>query len=512
MFRGIMTVGLWTMASRVLGFARDMLFAAYLGTGNVADAFFVAQKLPNLFRRLFGEGAFNAAFVPDFSKILTREGPEAAHRFAEEAFAVLGFWLLAITVAGEIFMPAMMRVLAPGPGFTGAKLAVTITLSRIAFPYLLFICLAALLSGVLNGLHKFWAAAAAPVVYNIISIAFMLGLTRYVPTVGHAFAWGISVAGVAQLALLMWAVKRAGMAIHVPRPRLSPKVRMLMVGMLPGLASAGATQINQLVDVAVSSFLPSGTVSLLYYANQLNQLPLAVIGTAVGTALLPLLSRQVNLGEDDKAVHTMNRALEYALLLALPAALALMTAGLPIITVLFGRGRFDHTSAVKTAECLACYSLGLPSFVMIKVLQPGFYARGDRATPMKIAIGAVLFNLAMNLAFMVPLQYMGPALASGIAGIANAGAMGFILHRRGLIKPDAQLLARAPKICVASLLMAAVLWFGRGTLFTPFNHHGFERWLGLMVLVGAGVIVYFGSAILMGVVKVGPAVRRIRRA
>ena len=499
MFRGITTVGLWTMASRVLGFLRDMLFAAYLGTGSVADAFFVAQKLPNLFRRLFGEGAFNAAFVPDFMKILTREGRDEAHHFAEEAFAVLGFWLLAITVVGEIFMPEMMRVLAPG--FSGPKLALATTLSRIAFPYLLFICLAALLSGVLNGLDKFWAAAAAPVLYNIISIGFMLGLTRYVPTVGHAFAWGISVAGVAQLGMLMWAVKKAGMAIHVPRPRLSPKVKALMIGMVPGLMSAGATQVNQLVDVIVSSFLPSGTVSLLYYANQLNQLPLAVIGTAVGTALLPALSRQVHLGEDAKAAHTMNRALEYALMLTLPAALALMTAGLPIITVLFGHGRFDHASAVKTAQCLACYSLGLPSFVLIKVLQPGFYARGDRSTPMKIAIGAVLFNLAMNLAFMIPLQYMGPALASGIAGIANAGAMGIVLYKRGLIRADDQLRRQLPKIGIASMLMAAVLWFGRGVLFTPFNHHGWERWAGLFLLVGTGGVVYFGTIFALGALR-----------
>jgi len=511
MFRGIMTVGIWTMTSKVLGFARDMLFAAYLGTGNVADAFFVAQKLPNLFRRLFGEGAFNAAFVPDFSKILVSEGPEAAHRFAEEAFSVLGFWLLALTVAGEIFMPEIVRfVLAPG--FSPAKLAVAITLSRIAFPYMLFICLAALLSGVLNGLHKFWAAAAAPVLYNIISIGFMLGLTRFVPTVGHAFAFGISVAGLGQLGMLMWAVKRAGMAIHPPRPRFSPKVKALIRDMVPGLMSAGATQVNQLVDVVVSSFLPSGTVSLLYYANQLNQLPLAVIGTAVGTALLPMLSRQVHSGDGEKAVHTMNRALEYAMLLALPAAMALMTAGLPIVTVLFGRGRFDHASAIKTAECLACYSLGLPGFVLIKVLQPGFYARGDRATPMKIAIGAVLFNLAMNLAFMVPLQYMGPALASGIAGLANAGAMAITLHRRGLIRPDARLRASIPKICLAALLMGTLLWFGQGALFTPFNHRGFERWLGLAVLVGIGVAIYFGAAMALGVVKLGPVMKRMKRA
>jgi len=510
MFRGIMTVGLWTMASRVLGFVRDMMFAAYLGTGAIADAFFVAQKLPNLFRRLFGEGAFNAAFVPDFSGILTREGPEAAHRFAEEAFAVLGFWLAGITILGEIFMPQMMGVLAPG--FSGAKLAVAITLSRITFPYLLLICLAALLSGVLNGLHKFWAAAAAPLLYNIISIGFMYELTRYLPSAGHAFAWGISVAGVAQLVMLMIAVRKAGMGMRIPRPRLTPAMRHLLRQMLPGLLSAGATQLNQLVDVVVATLLPAGSVSLLYYANQVNQLPLATIGTAVGTAILPMLSRQVHAGEDKAAAHTMNRAMEYALLLTLPAALALIVAGLPIITVLFGRGAFRHIDAVHASQSLACYAIGLPSFVMIKVLAPGFFARGDTKTPMKIAIAAVVFNLGLNLAFMVPLKHMGPALASSLAGIANAGALGIVLHRRGLMRADAQLKTQVLKIAAAAVVMAAVLWFGRGVLFTPFDHRGVERWFGLCVLVGVGGVVYLAGVVLLGAVKIGAVWRRVRRA
>lgn len=505
MFRGIMTVGAWTMASRILGFARDMLFAAFLGTGPVADAFFVALKLPNLFRRLFGEGAFNAAFVPDFTGILTKRGPEAAHRFAEEVFAWMGFWLFGLTALGEIFMPGMMGVLATG--FSGPKLALAITLCRITFPYMLFICLAALLAGVLNGMHRFWEAAAAPVLYNIISIAFMLGLTRYVPTVGHAFAWGVSTAGVAQLALLMWAVKRAGMGIRLPRPRLSPEVRHLVVAMLPGLASAGVTQINQLVDTFVATLLPSGTVSVLYYANQLNQLPLATIGTAVGTALLPTLSRQVHAGEDEKAAHTMNRALEYALLLTLPACFGLIVAGFPIVSVLFGHGKFDRHSELLSSQCLAAYAIGLPSFVMIKVLQPGFYARGDRATPMKIAIAAVGFNLCLNLAFMIPLKHMGPAMASSVAGIANATAMGLVLHRRGLLRADAQLRRVVPRIVCAAGLMAAVLWFGRGMLFTPFNHHGISRYLGLGLLVSAGAIVYFAMALALGVVNIPKRVR-----
>src|ERR1700712_5057836 len=219
MLKGILTVGGWTLVSRVLGFGRDMLIAALIGTGPIADAFFVANKLPNLFRRLFGEGAFNAAFVPEFSGLLTTDGPEAARRFAQEAISVMAFWLGTIMILGEIFMPQIMLVLAPGFSTTPDKFALTVDLARITFPYLMLICLAALLSGALNGMEHFAAAAAAPVLYNLVAIAALLGLTPFVPTVGHAAAWGVSVSGVVQLALLIWAVHKAGMPLRLPRPR-----------------------------------------------------------------------------------------------------------------------------------------------------------------------------------------------------------------------------------------------------------------------------------------------------
>ena len=286
MLRGILTVGGWTMASRLLGFARDMLIAALAGTGGVADAFIVANKLPNMFRRLFGEGAFNAAFVPEFIGLLATEGHAAARGFAQQAISVLAFWLLGLTVLGEIFMPAVMHVLAPGFTEEPGKFQLAVDLARITFPYLTLICLSALLSGVLNGLDHFAAAAAAPMLYNLCSIAAMLLLTRFVPTVGHALAWGVSVAGVAQLALLVWATRRAGMPMTIPRPRLTPAMRILLRRMGPGLIGASAMQLNQVVDVIVGSLLPPGAISLLYYADRVNQLPLGTIGAAVGTALL----------------------------------------------------------------------------------------------------------------------------------------------------------------------------------------------------------------------------------
>ncbi|MBV9785472.1 MAG: murein biosynthesis integral membrane protein MurJ, partial [Acidisphaera sp.] len=427
MLRGILTVGGWTMASRVLGLAREMLIAALLGTGPVADAFFVALKLPNLFRRLFGEGAFNAAFVPSFAGLLAVEGPAAARRFAEEAMSVLAFWLAALTIAGEIFMPQLMLVLAPGFSADPAKFALTVTLSRITFPYLFLICLAALYSGVLNGLDRFAAATASYVLFNLVSILFMLTLTPYLPTAGHALAWGVTASGVAQLGLLAWAASRAGMGLRLPRPRLTPQMRVLMRRMAPGLVGAGVTQINFAVDVIIMSLLPAGSVALLNYADRVNQLPLGVIGAAVGTALLPLLSRQVRAGEAGAAAETMNRALEYALFLTLPAALALLVVPGPIMAVLFERGAFGPESVRLSAQCLAAYAVGLPAFVTVKVLSPGFFARGDTATPVKISFCIIALNLALNLAFMVPLRHMGPALASSVAATVNVGWLGAIL-------------------------------------------------------------------------------------
>jgi putative peptidoglycan lipid II flippase len=496
MLRGVLTVGGWTMASRILGFARDMLIAAMLGAGPIADAFFVALKLPNLFRRLFGEGAFNAAFVPAFSGMLAAEGRPAARQFAEETFAVMAFWLGALTIVGEVLMPQLMTVLAPGFRAIPAKFDLAVALSRITFPYLLLICLAALVSGVLNGLDRFTAASASYVLFNIVSIACMLWLTPYVPTAGHALSWGITISGVAQLGLLMLTLRGAGMALRVPRPRLTPQIRVLLRRMLPGLIGAGVTQLNLAVDVIIASLLPAGTVSLLYYADRVQQLPLGVIGTAVGTALLPLLSRQVRAGEAEASFATLNRAIEYALFLTLPAAAALIVCAWPVMWALFGRGAFDAESARLSAQSLAAYTLGLPAFVLVKVLAPGFFARGDTATPVKVGVAAVALNLAMNLAFMVPLQHIGPALATSLAAIFNVGWLGAVLMRRGHLRLDTRVRERLMRMLAATGCMAVVLWLTQRALFAPSLH--VMRITGLAVLVVVGLAAYGVAAVVCG--------------
>ena len=502
MLRGVLTVGGWTMASRILGFARDMLIAAMLGAGPVADAFFVALKLPNLFRRLFGEGAFNAAFVPAFSGMLAAEGRPAARQFAEETFAVMAFWLGTLTVAGELLMPHLMGVLAPGFRATPEKFELAVALSRITFPYLLLICLAALVSGVLNGLDRFTAASASYVLFNIISIACMLWLTPYVPTAGHALSWGITISGVAQLGLLVWALQRAGMGLRLPRPRLTPEIRVLLRRMLPGLIGAGVTQLNLAVDVIIASLLPAGTVSLLYYADRVQQLPLGVIGTAVGTALLPLLSRQVRAGEAEASLGTLNRAIEYALFLTLPAAVALIICAWPVMWSLFGRGAFDAESARLSAQSLAAYALGLPAFVLVKVLAPGFFARGDTATPVKAGIAAVALNLAMNLAFMVPLQHIGPALATSLAAIFNVGWLAVVLTRRGHLRVDARLRQRSVRVIGATASMGIALLLTQHLLFGA-GQHSAGRLLALTALVSTGLLVYAIAVVFSGAADLG---------
>jgi len=509
MLRGILTIGGWTMGSRVLGFLRDMLMAALIGAGPLGDAFVVANRLPNMFRSLFGEGAFNAAFVPEFSAILTSRGADSARRFAEQTFGVMTFWLLALMLLAELIMPQIMGLLLIGARHDSAHLDLVVALARITFPYMPLICLTALLSGVLNGLDRFAAAAAAPVVYNLTSMAFMLGLSGLVPTTGHALAWGVSASGVFQLALVMWGTWHSGMALHLVRPRMSPEIRTLLRRMAPGLLAAGVTQLNLSLDVVIAGFLPAGTQSALYYANRLNQLPLGIIGVAVGTAMLPGLSRQVAAGELDASRTTLNRALEYALVLTLPAALALGAVPLPIMSVLFERGAFDHHAALISSQTLAAYAIGLPAFVLIKVLVPGLFARGDTRTPMRWGLASVALNIALNIAFMQPFQHRGPALAASCSAWFNVAALVVVLWRRGYFTPDAALRRHVPRMAIAAVAMVAALLALQSLMFDA--SAGALRYLALAALVTGGMTAYGTVGELLGAFHIRELMGRLRR-
>ncbi len=454
------------MASRTLGFARDVLIASRLGAGPIADAFFVALKLPNLFRRLFGEGAFNSAFVPAFAGSLAAEGQAAAHALANHLAALMTLWLSLLVVVGWILMPQLIHLLAPGFSDEPLRYGLAVEMTRITFPYLLFICLAALVSGVLNGLNRFAAAAAAPVLFNLMSMVALIGLTPFVATPGHALAWGVMLSGIVQLGLVWWAAQRAGMAIGlVGVPRLTPPVRAVLRRMLPGIFGAGVTQLNLAIDVIIASTLPAGAISFLYYADRVAQLPLGVIGAAMGTALLPLLARQLRLGQPLAAHRSQNRALELSLLLTLPAALALAVLAEPIIVALFQRGAFAAEAAQATANALVAYAFGMPFFVLVKVFAPGFFARGDTAAPVKIGLFAVALNLALNLSLSPYLAHVGIALSTGIAAAANAGLLMLVLMRRRQMIFDRRLRQRLPRILAAVAVMGVVLVAGRWLLW-----------------------------------------------
>lgn len=500
MLRGVLTVGGWTMASRVLGFARDMLIAARLGAGPMADAFFVALQLPNLFRRLFGEGAFAAAFVPAFAGTLATQGRTAARELAERMCSLMALWLALLTGLGLLFMPQVLAVLVPGFLDRPEKFALTVELSRITLPYLWFICLTALVAGVLNGLDRFAAAAAAPVLFNLVGITALLGLTPFVATPAHALAWGVTVSGALQLLMVWVAARQAGMALNPLRqaPALTPGVREVLRKMGPGLVGAGAFYINQFVSMVIASLLPTGAVSFLYYADRVGQLPLGVIGAAVGTALLPLLSRQVRGGKRLAAHRTANRAVEIALALSLPAAAGLAVAAAPIVGALFQRGAFDAGATAATAAALAAYALGIPAFVLVKALAPGFFARGDTTTPVVIGLVTVAANVALNLALMGPLLHVGIALGTSLAAWVNALALGLVLARRGHLVLDRQLRRRTPRLLAASLAMAGALLGLRAGLASAWAPAAVPDLLLVPLLVGAGGAVFFVAAQAMG--------------
>ncbi|MBT3557136.1 MAG: murein biosynthesis integral membrane protein MurJ [Rhodospirillales bacterium] len=502
LLRAITTVGGFTLMSRVLGFVRDMLIAATLGAGLTADAFFVALKFPNLFRRLFAEGAFAAAFVPIFAGKLESEGRGPAVSFAAQAFSILALCLTVFVIVVELAMPWVMQAFAPGFLDDPAKFDLTVLLARITFPYLIFISLTSLIAGVLNSIGRFAAAAATPILLNICMIGAILLLVPYFETPAHALAWGVCGAGVVQLVWLYAALAREGIVLRLPRPRLTEDIRTLYRRALPVALGAGIYQINLLVDTVIASLLPSGSISYLFYADRVNQLPLGVVGVAVGTALLPMLSRHVQSGDDSAAQNGQNRALEFTLLLTLPAAVALFVIAQPVISVLFERGAFSHTDAVATAKALAVYALGLPAYVLVKALAPGFFAREDTKTPVVIAVAAMAVNVSLSLILMGPFLHVGIAMATVISAWLNAACLAIVLRKRGQLILDARLCSRLPRTIVAAAIMGLGLYAGLDNAMPWLDGTVVQRASALAVLVGGGLVVFGLCAQISGAARI----------
>ncbi len=499
LLRSVATVGSYTLVSRLLGFVRDILTAAILGAGPVADAFFVAQRLPNLFRSLFAEGAFSAAFVPLASGALAEGGKPAVRDFAEEAFAVLFAALLVFVLLGEIFMPMVMSVVAPGFGADPAKFELVVTMARITFPYLLFISLTALQGGLLNTVDRFAAPAATPILLNLFLIAGLLSMAWFGRGEGQVLAWALSAAGVAQFCWLMASCIRAGVGLRLRLPRLTLRVRETLKIMGPGVFGAGVTQINLLISTALASLLPGGSVSYLYYADRLNQLPLGVVGIAVSTAILPPLSRQVRLGDTEGAAATQNRGVELALLLTLPAAAALVVLAQPILAVLFERGAFGPTETAATAAALAAYATGLPAFVLSKVLAPGFYAHRNTRTPVRIAVAAMLLNLGLTVVLMQFLAHVGVAIALSVSGWMQALALLILLARHGHFRLDQRARSTIPRIAAATIGMSLILVALRLVLAPAMSGSAMLRLAALAAMIAAGLLSFAGLALAFGV-------------
>ena len=516
LYRSFATVGGMTMLSRVLGFVRDILIASVLGTGAVADTFFVAFRFPNLFRRLFAEGAFNSAFIPLFSKKVEGEGATAARQFANESLSALVTALLVLTAIAEIAMPWLMYVIAPGFADSPEKFDLAVLLTRIAFPYLLFVSVVALYSGMMNALHRFAAAAFAPVLLNIVLISVMAGVAwagyGNTPEAGMALAWGVAAGGVAQLLVLLFSSGKAGMRLKLQRPRMSDGVRRLLALGIPGVIAGGITQVNILIGTIIASMQDSA-VSWLYYADRIYQLPLGLVGIAIGVVLLPDLSRKLRARDRDGALHSQNRSLELALLLTLPAAVALMVVPGPVIQVLFERGAFAASDSIATSAALAAFAAGLPAFVMVKVFSPGFFAREDTRTPMYYAGISVAVNITVSLALFWSIGHVGIAIATSLAGWVNAGLLAITLTKRGYFEFDAAFLSRLLPMCISCAAMGLALWGISAWLadwFAPANGIALQI-SALAALVVSGIAVYAVMAHVTGALRLSELRQVLKR-
>lgn len=499
--RATASIGGLTLVSRVLGMVRDMLMARFVGAGLASDAFLIAWRLPNLFRALFAEGAFAAVFVPMFNRRIAEAegkaqgtGLTAARAFAGQVLSVLLPFLI-------VFTALMMAATAPivwamTGGFPDGgidKFALAVHLTRITFPYLALISLVSLLGGILNSLGRFWVNAAAPVLLNvamIVAIVLFRGNTGVETAVTQAIA--VTISGVLQLAWLVWSCRQAGVSLKLSRPRLTPDVKRMLALIGPAAVGQGAIQFNLLVSTSLAArFLPQGAVSYLYYADRLNQLPLGLIGIGVGTAILPALSRQIGGGDARAASHTQNRALELALMLALPAAVALVVSAVPLVRGVFEHGAFTRVDTAGTASALAAFSLGVPAYVMIKVLTPGFYARQDTRTPVRLAVVSMLVNLVGNLALIGPLGHVGVALSTAVSAWVNVILLYLTLRRRNHLRFDSRFRDRAWRMGVASAAMAVALWFLNPVAATLMGTGLVQRLTALGLLCGLGAAVYF---------------------
>jgi putative peptidoglycan lipid II flippase len=494
MIKRIATVGGLTLVSRLTGFIRDVVMAAILGAGPVADAFFVAFRLPNHFRAIFAEGAFAAAFVPAYARTLEQAGIDVAKLFADRIAAALVAINLVLLAIALLFTPAVVSLLAPGLIGDPERFDLAVALTRITFPYLALVSLETLFAGVLNANQRFAAAAAAPVLLNLSIIATLL-LAPFFESAGYAAAWGVLIAGVAQVILVGIDAEMRGVGIRFRMPKLDEPTRRFLKALGPAIIGAGGVQLALFADTLIASFLPTGALSALYYADRINQLPIGVVGIAVGTVLLPEMSRRIAAGDYRGAAQAQARGIQLALLMAVPCAAAAFAIPELIMLALFTRGAFTAADAAAAGATLAAYAVGLLPFVMLRSFTAPFYARGDTLTPVKAALLAAAVNIALKIVLMKPLAQVGLAFATSIGAWINLTLLWYFARQQGFAVSGAGL-KPVIKLFVAGAVLAVALYFGAPVLRQALAGVHFQDEIALAILVVAGAILY-GLAVLL---------------
>jgi putative peptidoglycan lipid II flippase len=498
LLKAMATVSSMTLLSRILGFVRDALVARIFGAGLATDAFFVAFRIPNLLRRMFAEGAFSQAFVPVLAEHRSRRGDAETRLLVDRVATLLFLAVTAVTALGVLAAPYIVYVSAPGFSATPEKFALTVAMLRITFPYILFISLVSLAGGILNTWSRFAVPALTPTLLNLSFIFAALVAAPYFDPPVMALAWAVFAGGVLQLLLQVPFLARLGM---LPRPRLAlrdPGVRRILVLMGPAAIGVSVAQLSLLANTIFASFLQTGSVSWLYYADRLMEFPTGLLGVALGTILLPSLAKAHSEAAGEEYSRLLDWGLRLTLMLALPAAVALAIIAVPLIATLFMYGEFAPMDLAMTRQALVAYSVGLLGLILVKVLAPGFYARQDIRTPVKIAIVTLVATQVMNVAFIVPLRHAGLALAIGLGACLNAGLLYRRLRRAGIYAPQPGWQAFTLRVLVALAAMAAALWFAMGPATWWIGASGMSRTVWLCILVGVGSAVYFGTLWVLG--------------
>ncbi len=518
LLRHTSTIAGFTIISRIFGFIRDILLARVLGAGLAGDAYQLAFTLPNTFRRLFAEGAFSVAFVPMYSRKLAGEdGENEAAKFADDVLSVFLWILLIFSGFAMLIMPGIVWLLASEFQSVPGKFDLAVLLSRVTFPYLFFISLVAMLTGLLNARSKFAPGAIAPILFNIVLIGgiaagyYWRGDSGDDRWVVYALSIAVSLSGLVQLIYLWWEVRRAGLKIHLRLPKFSPEVKQLGMVILPATFGAGIYQISQFVDTFFATQLPQGSLTLLKMADRLNQMPLGIVGIALGTAILPMLARHIQSDDLQRAQDLQADAFEMATLLTLPAAAALAICAPAFTNAFFVGGKFTLADGAIMAQITAALVAGLPAYVIVKILNPGFFARSDTKTPVYTALVALIFNIILNVFVVQPWGIVGLAGATAASASLNCLLLYAVLHRRGWFHFTGALGARIARQLLATAIMAALLWWMMSWMLPYFSADILIRIAALAILVGGGMAVYFAAGYIVGALDRDRINRLLRR-